>query len=312
MPRRLRTQTLGYLLLLVISLLLFREPLSRLVTLSWNDEHYNHIVLMPFISLGLIFLQRAKTFLHTQYCPRVGIPVIAVATALAYLFGVGTPPVGPQVALALAVALVALIWIAGFVLFYGTRAFAAAVFPLFLVLLIVPIPPPLVQLAEIALQKASGEATGILFYLTGTPVFREGLHFSLPGVTIEVAQECSGIRSSIALLITGLVLSHLFLQSGWRKTLLIVLTIPIAILKNALRIAILSWLAVYVSKDFLFGDLHHRGGPVFSLLSLALLVPLLMALKKSEARCAKALILDSGAPLPTSSARPATETVSTD
>lgn len=282
MAHRLRTQTLGFVLLWVFSLALFQAPLSRLVTLSWIDGHYTHVIVVPFISLGLIFLERAKIFLHTQYCPRVGMPIIAVATALAYFFSVGTPPVGPQVALSLAIAAVALFWIAGFVLFFGKRAFAAAVFPLLLVLLIVPIPQPAVELVERALQKASAEATGILFYLTATPVFREGMHFSLPGVTIEVARECSGIRSSIALLITGLVLSHLFLQSGWTKALLVVLTVPIAVLKNALRISILSWLAVHVSKDFLFGDLHHRGGPVFSLISIALLVPLLFALRKSE------------------------------
>lgn len=283
MPLSLRTQTLGFVLMWLSSLILFLEPLGRLIALSWSDAHYTHNAIVPFISLGLIALRRDKIFSDARYSPGIGLPVVGVATAVASLICTRANLVDRSLAFSLEVASVLLVWLAAFILYFGIRSFAKAIFPLFMLLLAIPIPPQVIAMIETSLQIASAEATAVIFYLSATPVFRDGLHFALPGVTIEVARECSGIRSGIALLITGLVLSHLFLQTAWAKFVLIVLTVPIAIVKNALRISILSWLSIYVSKDFLFGDLHHQGGPVFSLLSIALLLPSLWALKKSEA-----------------------------
>ena len=68
-----------------------------------------------------------------------------------------------------------------------------------------------------------------------------------------------------------------------------VLTIPISIFKNAVRIATISWLGVYVSKGFFYGNLHRRGGLPFSLFALALLAPVLLGLQRSEAARLKTL-----------------------
>jgi exosortase len=151
-----------------------------------------------------------------------------------------------------------------------------------MLLLSIPIAPAIVEVAEVALQRGSADVTHVLFRLTATPVFRQDLIFSLPGLTIEVAEECSGIRSGISLLITALVLSYLFLRAGWTKACFILLTVPIAIVKNAARITILSLLGVYVSPDYLHGPLHHRGGPLFSILSLVMLLAGLWLLRKAE------------------------------
>lgn len=108
--------------------------------------------------------------------------------------------------------------------------------------------------------------------------------FSLPGLNIEVAEQCSGIRSTIALLISVAMASHLFFRSNWSKFCLIALTIPIAIFKNAVRITTLSWLSVYVSHDILNGPLHRMGGLPFTLVAIAILVPLSLLLRWLETR----------------------------
>jgi exosortase len=147
-----------------------------------------------------------------------------------------------------------------------------------------PIPEAVLDKVVFALQKGSAEMTYALFKLFGVPVFWQGFRFSLPGVEIEIAKECSGIRSSLALFITGMLAGHLFLQSGWRKVVLCLSTIPIAIFKNAVRIVTLSSLGVYVDRGFLFGRLHHQGGLLFALIALAIFAPLLFTLQKSESR----------------------------
>jgi exosortase/archaeosortase family protein len=59
---------------------------------------------------------------------------------------------------------------------------------------------------------------------------------------------------------------------------------PVSILKNAIRIACLSLLAIHVDRGFLEGRLHHEGGIVFFLMALVVLGPLLSLLRNSEER----------------------------
>ena len=107
--------------------------------------------------------------------------------------------------------------------------------------------------------------------------------FELPGIAIEVAKECSGIRSSLALIITSLIAGYMFLQTGWKRIVLVLAIFPLMLIKNAIRITTISLLAVYVDKSFLTGSfLHSSGGIFFFLIALALLAPFLLYLKKTE------------------------------
>jgi exosortase/archaeosortase family protein len=104
----------------------------------------------------------------------------------------------------------------------------------------------------------------------------------LPGVGIEIARECSSIHSGWALFITGLLLAHMFLKSTRMQVCLTLLTIPIAIFTNAVRIVTIWFLATKVDIGFLYGKLHHRGGILFSLISLSILVVSLYVLRRTE------------------------------
>jgi exosortase len=126
----------------------------------------------------------------------------------------------------------------------------------------------------------------------GVPIFRTGFVFALPGVIIEVARECSGIRSSLALLITSLLAGHLFLRSGWTKAVLILATLPLLVVKNGIRIVSLTLRFDLVDPSFLTGRLHRSGGMLFFLLVLIMLAPVLRLLQKSEGPGPLAGVLD--------------------
>ena len=121
--------------------------------------------------------------------------------------------------------------------------------------------------------------TYALFKILGIPVLWRHFTFVLPGVEIEIAKECSGIRSSLALVITSVLAGHFFLPSILRRALFSMLTVPVVIFKNALRIVTISWLGVYVDPGFFHGRLHQFGGLPFSLVSMAILVPLVFMLQ---------------------------------
>jgi exosortase len=175
-----------------------------------------------------------------------------------------------------------LVWAGAFALFFGARAFRIACFPLFFLLFMVPIPEPALSKIIYFLQAGSSEMVEVFFRLAGLPYLRQGFVFQLPGVAIRVAEECSGIRSSLALLITTVLASHFFLRANWKRLLLCAVVVPIVIFKNGLRIATLSILAIYVNPGFLYGRLHHQGGFVFFIIALLPMALVLRLLQKGE------------------------------
>ena len=86
----------------------------------------------------------------------------------------------------------------------------------------------------------------------------------------------------MALVISGDLAGHFFLRGGWQKGFLMLVIVLLTILKNGVRIVTLSLLYIYVDEGFMAGNLHQRGGIVFFLMALALLMPLLWILCRTE------------------------------
>jgi exosortase C (VPDSG-CTERM-specific) len=162
---------------------------------------------------------------------------------------------------------------------------------------LVPFPGSVTNAIEWFFQHTSADAAHLLFGLVGQTLLREGLAFHLPGISIEVAQECSGIRSSLVLFITSLLAGHLFLRSPWRRAVLTVVVIPLGILRNGFRIFTIAMLTSHVDPGVIHSPLHHRGGPIFFLLSLVPFFLLLFWMRKSEQRRSRRPI-DPAAPAP--------------
>ena len=124
----------------------------------------------------------------------------------------------------------------------------------------------------------------LLFGIAGTPLFRQGVDFQFPGFNLQVAPECSGIRSTFVLCITSLVAGQLFLRSPLKRAVLVLAVIPLGILRNGLRILTIGELCIHVSPNMIHSNLHRQGGPLFFLLSLAPLLGLLYILRKLDVK----------------------------
>lgn len=259
----------------------FFFPLRTLLKFSLEHEHYSHIALVPVVSLFLLYLRRREIFAGSQPNATASIPLF-LAGSLVFAAGRLAPELSQNDSLSLTIAAYVLYLLALFLLCFGVRAFREGSFPLLFLFLMAPIPDLVLQGTISWLVAGSTEVTDLFFKLTGVPVYRDGAVFALPGLTIEVAKECSGIRSSLALFITALLAGHFFLRSNLRRVFLIVAAIPIVIVKNGVRIATLTLLAIYVNPGFLAGNLHRNGGVVFFALGLVLLWSILRILEKTE------------------------------
>jgi exosortase len=294
--------------LLALSLLwavAFRAPLGALASLALHDEDYSYIMLVPAISMVLLFFERRHIFTLPQYFPALGLPLM-LAGFLCY-FASNLPSAKPG-SLSLAVLAVVLLWHAGFVLCCGPGTFKKAAFPLLILFCLVP-PPAFLLLKVIeGLQHGSAEVSYLLFRLAGVPVLKTGVSFLLPGAVVEVAPQCSSIRSSCCLMLMGMVAGHVILHSTSRKVVLALCLVPTMIFKNAARIVTISLLGVYVDPGFFVGTFHHQySGVTFSALAIVLLLPVIWLLQKSELHQRHSQVPFASGPNP--APRPSTETL---
>ncbi len=173
-------------------------------------------------------------------------------------------------------------WIGSVILCFGFEAFRSFLYPLCFLFWMVPIPPFALDKIVLFLQHQSAFAARILFLAAGVPVTQNGIVLSIPNLDIEIATECSSIRSSLLLIVIAMVLVHLFLRSWWRKALVVAVAIPLSVAKNGLRIFTIAELGTRIDPGFLNGKLHHNGGILFLGIALLVLGALLWALRRSE------------------------------
>jgi exosortase C (VPDSG-CTERM-specific) len=171
---------------------------------------------------------------------------------------------------------------AGGFFFFGRTWMRAAAFPLAYLIFMIPMPNAMTDALEQASSTASAEMANLLFTLSGMPFLRAGQIFQLPNITLEVAQECSGIRSSLVLFITSILAANLFLNTTWRRLALIAIVIPLGILRNGFRILVIGLLCVHVGPQMIHSLIHRRGGPLFFVLFLVPLLVFLWLLRKGD------------------------------
>jgi exosortase len=271
-----------FLAWILATCLLFYRPLSEFVSYSWTNDNASHLVLIPVISAWIVFLERNRIFkVLGSDVGRFAIFAAAGALlgALAFLAASHWSELNQ---LSLYILSLILFWLAGFSLFFGASSLKNAQFPLAFLILTIPIPDFILDKAIYFLQKGSAEIAAVLFDWSGVPVLREGFVFHLAHVNIEVARECSGIRSSLALLILAILVAHFYLDTLWKQAVLVLTGLFVMVLKNGVRIVTLTLLASYVDPGFLYGRLHHEGGVIFFLLGLVLLLPLVWLLQPRD------------------------------
>jgi len=265
--------------------LLFGKPLLALAVYAAGSDLHSYVLLIPFVSAYLIYVRRKQLPKEHECSPGFAmVPLLAGLATLGASWSRGAPFLrfSDNDVLTLSAFSFVCLALAGAGLFLGRKWIAAAAFPIAYLFFMVPLPDGVVNGLETASKLASTEVVSVFFNLTGTPVLRDGTVFQLPGIVIEVAQECSGIHSSLVLFITAILASYLMLKSPWRRALLVAVVIPLGIMRNGFRILVIALLCVHVGPHMIHSKLHHQGGPLFFALSLIPLFVMLWWLRKGE------------------------------
>lgn len=281
-------------MLLSLVALGFASPLIKLFRFARHSELFSHILLVPFVSGYLVWLCRHEivrtaensTSRKMDFVVRaIGWTILAAAGFGVFLVNaelhMGWKPVADDYLAAITLPFILLVCAVPAIVL-NASATRRLLFPLAFLLFMVPFPVFIQNGIEWFFQHTSAVAASGLIQLSGLPVLRVGMHLSLPGVYIEVGQQCSGIHSSLVLFITAVLAGHMLLRQQWRKWLLVLFVIPLAIVRNGFRIFVIAQLCVRFGPHMIDSWIHRHGGFVFFLASLIPFFLVLAWLRKSE------------------------------
>ncbi|MEL6643259.1 MAG: VPLPA-CTERM-specific exosortase XrtD [Pseudomonadota bacterium] len=245
--------------------LYFADGLRALVT-AWQVPEYSHGPLIPVLS-GLLFLRHLRRVPAGRSDLRdrwVGVLVICAALALGGL--------GRLSRIEDLVAYAIILWIAGVILIgFGWRRgrqFWPAVLHLVYML---PLPGVVYFKLTTGLQLVSSEIGTLILRGFGIPVFLDGNIIDLGVMRLHVAEACSGLRYLFPILSFSYIFAALYRGPVWHKALLLVSAAPIAVMMNALRIALAGILVQAYGPDWVTGFTHFFEGWVVFLACVAVL-----------------------------------------
>jgi len=228
------------------------------------DSYYSHGILIPFVSGFLTWQMRSelKTIKRTESSWGLGLIILGLAmylvsTILRIYFSSGVSM---------------LVVFYGIVLhFWGAAIFKKLLFPLFFLTFMVPIPMAAITTISFRLKLFAAEFSTDLLNELRVPAIREGSIIKMRTAYVVVDDVCSGLRSLISLAALGSIFAFWMKAALWKKVLLFLSTIPIAVITNVFRVLFLALVSEIYGSQYIAGFLHDLSGFMVFVLAFILL-----------------------------------------
>jgi exosortase len=244
-----------FTILLLILFVLF-SPIFPALYHEWfyyNDN--SHGILVPFISLYLIWLNRHAISLKDVQTSYLGLGILVLGLTSYVLGYAGRIEVISRVAFVTA--------ILGLVFYnFGRKIFFGLAFPFFFLFFMIPVPVAIENIVSFRLQLWVTQISSAVLSALSISVLREGniLHFA--NCSLEVAEACSGIRSLTAYIMLGCLFGYMMQGSFIRKSVMVLIAVPLAFFMNLTRVVGTGLLANYFGPKVALGFLHEFSGIV--------------------------------------------------
>jgi len=244
----------------------FYRSLAGMYDIWMTREEYSFGILVPFISAFLVWQRRDRVAALPFEGSWAGVGVVIAGLALGGIAHVATAQTVSLYAFLLALGGVVL----AFAGFRGLRVLAA---PLAMLLFMLPLPDVLMRETSAALQLYSSQLGVSLIRAAGVSVFLQGNVIDLGVMKLQVVEACSGLRYLLPLLTLGCIMAYFFRAPLWQRALLVASTIPVTLLMNSARIALIGVTADRFGTAAAEGFLHDfEGWAVFMACMSVLLV----------------------------------------
>lgn len=242
---------------------LYLRVCGKLLLDWYTIPDYAHGFLIPFFCAWVVWEKRAEVR-NTPLEPSWAGVLLVLLGLLTYITGI----YGAELFLARISGLMVLgglIWT-----FAGGPMLRVLKFPLLVLLLAIPFPAVIFNQITFPLQLFASRLASAMLPWFNVPVLREGNVIELPMMKLEVAEACSGIRSLMSLFTVAIIYGYLLEPSTWRRTLLALGSIPIAVAANVLRIVGTGLCVQYWDPEKAMGFFHEFSGWLMFLFSLGL------------------------------------------
>ncbi len=239
--------------------------------LESGDEPWQ-LVLVPFLS-GMVISQRFSELRGRQIksCKSLGIPVMLGGAFLNLLGIVIEHPMPSQVGM--------IAFIHGSVLFlWGGEVYRTMLFPLMYLFLAVPLPRTVLVAMTGSLKVVGATVAGKILSLLGFAVIREGAILQFPRFSLVVADECSGLQSLITLGVVSLPVAYLMEGRLWKKGLVVLISLPLALAANVIRLCVTAFLGNAFGEKATQGTPHTMIGMAIVFLAFFALYGLSVAI----------------------------------
>lgn len=225
------------------------------LTHDWaTDENYSHGFLIVPLA-GYLAWERRDQLRRIPLAPCSWWGLLIVGGSLAVL-------IAGLLGAELFLTRIALIGtLAGGILFLlGWQHLNVLLFPLGILLLMIPIPAIIFNQIVFPLQLLASRVGEASLSAAGVPVLREGNVIILANTSLEVAEACSGIRSLVSLLTLGIVYGYLIDRRPGVRMAIALSSIPVAIIANGVRVAGTGLAAHFFGPAAAQGFLHTFSG----------------------------------------------------
>jgi exosortase len=242
--------------------LIYHRTAAGLWTIWTTNDNYSHGPLVPLVSLALVAARRERLRALPRAGDWRGLALVSLACALQVL-GARADVFTVQ-----GWSFVVMLFGLSLALLGGPLTRRLAV-PIGYLVFMLTFPPFVMNRLSFALKDVAVRIAAHASEALGVTLQRSGMTLWLAGGALEIENPCSGLRSLLAMLATGALLASL-LPSGWRRrALLVLMSVPMAIAGNALRITLLVLMAHYVGVKQALGTFHDLSGYLTYGLSLA-------------------------------------------
>lgn len=252
--RRLLTPWTWFRAVTLIGLIafLFTPVLTDMAHDWWTEPALSQGMLLPPLALYMAWLHRERTLRCPAAPDARGLWLTAFA-CFTFLLGKLASEFF-MMRMSFVILLAALIWT-----FWGLPRLRTLSFPLLLLATMVPLPAIIYNSLAAPLQLFASDFATRIAQACGVSLFRDGNIIQLAGISLGVAEACSGLNSLSALIVGSLLMGYLYCQSLPSRLALVVLSIPLAIAINVIRIAGTAVLADY-NQEFALGFYHAFSG----------------------------------------------------
>lgn len=253
----------GFLSILVL-VLYFPEIISMVSDWLYKKE-YSHGFLIPFISGYIIWTKRDALRDSAAMPDLKGIFILFMGIALLMLGHVAFEPFTRR--FSFIITILGLIY-----LLCGSRILKILLFPLGYLIFMIPLPYVIIKSIAVSLRLISAKVTYTILKFSGIPIWQEGANLELPNISLEVADLCTGILSIVAITALSVLYAYFTQRNLVSRLALVLVSIPIAIFSNMLRLIITVGLAYFYGEKILGDVIHQFHGTVNFLITIFLLV----------------------------------------